>query len=202
LPIVFYLVAVATPLVHLLFGSTYTYAPLYFAIVVVGYTLGIIGSYAGILMISYGDTRKFMKYQVTAVIIEIGLLLLLTPTFKALGALAALYILSPIILDLIYIKALYNQFRVRHRFGQLLNIVVPSIIMLLLCYYVTGLLQQSGASIIINLVLMLLIYPALLGIFKGISRKNMDFMRAISKTYRIGFVADHILDYAELFVRD
>jgi len=61
LPVVFYLAAVATPLVHLLFGSTYTYAPLYFAIVAVGYTLSIIGSYAGILIISYGNTRKFMK---------------------------------------------------------------------------------------------------------------------------------------------
>jgi len=202
LPVVFYLVSVATPLVHLLFGSTYTYAPLYFAIVAVGYTLGIIGSYAGILIISYGDTRKFMKYQVTAVVIEIGLLLLLTPTFKALGALAALYIFSPIILDLIYIKALYNQFKFRHRFRQLLNIVVPSIIMLLLCYYVTGLLQQSRASIIINLVLVILIYPALVGTLKGISKKNIDFIRAISKTYRIGFVANYILSYAELFVRD
>jgi len=129
------------------------------------------------------------------------LLLLLTPTFKALGALAALYVLSPIILDLIYIRALYNQFKFRHRFKQLLNIVLPALVMLLVCYYVTALLHQSRISLLVDLVLMALLYPALAGVFKGISKENIDFMRTISKTYRIGFVADYILRYVELFVR-
>jgi len=201
LPMVFYLVSIATPLTYLLFGSSYTYAPFYLAIVAVGYVLGTLGSYAGTLIISYGDTKKFMKYQVTAIFIEIGLLLLLTPIFGALGALAALYVLSPIILDLIYIRALYNQFRFRHRFRQLLNITIPAIIMLFVCYYATTLLHQSKISLIVNLILMVLLYPALAGVFKGVSKRNIDFIRAISRTYKIGFVANYMLDYVEFFVR-
>ena len=78
-PVIAYLSATSIPLIRLLFSKAYPIAPMYFSFIAIGTAIGLLGSYAGTLIIGYGDTRKFMKYQIIGVVVELALLLALTP---------------------------------------------------------------------------------------------------------------------------
>jgi uncharacterized membrane protein len=68
-------------------------------------------------------------------------------------------------------------------------------------YAVTSLLHQSKISIIINLVLAVLIYVPLAALFRGISEKELGFLKQISDSYKIGFIAKYIFQYAQIFIQ-
>lgn len=202
LPVVIYVVSVAHPLLYLLFSSKYNLAPFYFIIIALGSTLGIISTYASNLQVGYGDTKKFMYYQVLAVIIEIALLLVLTPLFGVNGVLLALFVISQVIIDIIYVYALYRQFSFKHQFRPLINLVIASVLLLALLFLITRFLNNSNWSLITNLVAIVILFPPLLAILGGIERKNIEFIRDLAKSLKISFIAKYILDYALFFIRE
>ncbi len=201
LPVLAYAVSVSQPLMYLLFSSAYSMTPLYFAVIAVGTTLSIIGVYAGTLIISYGDTRKFMAYQLSIVAIELVLLFAFTPVLKGIGVLLALFIIGPILLDLIYIRALSRQFKFRHDFKKIAPLAIGALITFAVLYATTALLHQGTISIIINLALAVLIYVPIAVALKGISEKELQFVKKLSDSYKFGFIAKYILDYAQIFIR-
>lgn len=202
LPVLVYVVSVSHPLLYLLFSSKYTMAPFYFAVIALGSTLGIISVYASNLQVGYGDTKKFMYYQLIAVAVQIALLLALTPLFGANGVLLALFVISQVIIDMIYVYALYRQFSFKHKLGPVIRLIIPSILLLLLLYLTTGLLHNSKWSLLTNFVMIVALFPPLAALFGGIKSENLDFLKDITKTFRIGFIAKYILDYAQFFIRD
>ncbi len=200
LPVLVYAVSVARPLMRLLFSAQYSIAPFYFAVIVLGTSMGIISTYAGNLIVSYGDTKRFMAYQLLGVSIQIALLFVLTPLFQANGALLALFVISPIILDIIYINALYRQFSFRHSMGSMLRLVIPSLVLLALLYAITLLLHNAVYSLLTNLVLTVLLFPPLAVAFGGIRRENTELIREIGKSLRINRLADCLVKYTEMFM--
>ena len=202
-PIVAYLASVSTPLIRLLFSSSFAFAPEYFAFIVIGMALGLIGTYAGTLIVGQGDTRRFMKYQVGATFIQVALLLVLTPYFDALGVLVALFAITPIVLNIVYMRALEDQFKVRHTLTPFYLAALASILLGLGLYVVGDLLHFGGLSIAVNLVLLVLLYPPLLGIIGAIDRKNIEFIRGTMKKIKpMRGIVEYFIRYTELFVRD
>lgn len=202
LPLVVYAVSVSHPLLYLLFTSKYTMAPFYFAVIALGSVIGIISTYASNLQIGYGDTKKFMYYQVLAVVIQIALLFALTPLLGVNGVLLALFVISQVIIGIIYVYALYSQFHFKHSFAPLIRIIIPSIILLALLYYATGLMHNSKWAIAVNLVAILVLFPPLVALFGGVGQKEINFLKDASKSMRMDFIAKYILGYAQFFIRD
>ena len=202
LPVIVYAVSVANPLMRLLFSAQYSIAPFYFAVIVLGSSMGIISTYAGNLIVGYGDTKRFMTYQLIGVALQIILLLAMTPILHAVGVLLALFVISPVLLDIIYIRALYKQFSFRHSTGSILRLVVPALMLLVLLYGVALLLHNSMYSLPVNAALTILIFPPLAVVFGGIKNENTVIIREISKSLRIDRIAGYIIDYTEMFMRD
>ncbi len=202
LPILAYAVSVAQPLMYLLFSNAYTMTPFYFAFIAIGTTLGIIGIYAGTLIISYGDTKRFMIYQLFIVAIELVMLFALTPFLKGIGVLLALFLIGPILLDLIYIRALSRQFKFRHDFSRMVPLVIAAVITFAILYAVTLLLHQGYISILIDLVLAVLVYVPLAAVLGGISEKELDFLKQLSDSYKMDSIAKYIFNYALIFMKD
>ncbi|MGI0100907.1 MAG: lipopolysaccharide biosynthesis protein [Candidatus Micrarchaeaceae archaeon] len=200
LPVLIYVMSTAQPLIYLLFSSIYSSAPFFFIVIVFGSGLAIISTYAGNLIIGYGDTKRFMLYQVAAVALQIVLLFALTPFLHADGVLLALFIISPIIIDVMYINALYKQFSFRHEFGQLLRVLVPAVLLFVLLYFAASYMHQSQWSLITNLAGTILLYPPLLVLFGGIKRENIGLIRDISKSLRTGWLAEYPIRYVEIFL--
>lgn len=202
LPILAYVVGIAQPLMYLLFSKVYSLTPFYFAIIALGTTLGIFGTYAGTVLVGYGDTRKFMLYQLAIVAIEIILLFALTPYLKATGVLISIFLIGPIVLDIIYLKALKKQFSFNPEVRNLFALMCAAIITFILLYAITNAMNQSKFAIIVDLILAVVVYVPLASIFKGITQKELDFLKSLCNSYRIGFIVKYILDYAQFFIRE
>ncbi len=202
-PVVAYLASVSAPLIRLLFSSSYALAPEYFAFIVIGMALGLIGTYAGTLIVGQGDTRRFMRYQVGATFIQVALLFVFTPYFQALGVLVALFAITPIVLNVVYMRALEDQFKVKHTLTQFYLAALAAILLGLGLYVVGDLLHFGSLSIAVNLILLALLYPPLLGIIGAINRKNIEFIRGTAERMKpIKGIAEYFIRYSELFVRD
>ncbi len=201
-PIVAFGIASAMPLSRLLFSANYTTTPFFFAVMIGGMAAGIIGTYAGTLMIGSGNTKKFMGYQLGAIAIQIALLLLLAPFFKAVGALIALFVITPIVLDVIYIRALKHQFRVTHSFGPLARVTLASVITGLAMAAVALLMHERILSLLANILVLVVVFPPLLAISRGVSRKNLEFIRSTGRRLRqLHYITDWLAGYTYKFVR-
>lgn len=199
-PAVAYLIAVSAPLVRLLFSASYTTAPLYFAVIATGMALGLVGTYAGTLIVGHGDTKKFMKYQVFAVVIQIALLLVLTPTYQAIGVLVALFAVTPIVLDIVYIKALEGQFKVKHELKSIFSTALASIVLGFILYYASTLLSFGYLTIIVDIVLAILIYPPAVGLLHGVTKSDIKFMRDTAERLKpVRWLVHPIISYSAMF---
>jgi hypothetical protein len=63
-------------------------------------------------------------------------------------------------------------------------------------------LHQSKWALVVDLLLAVLIYVPLAAIFKGVTSKELQFLGSIIKTYKVGWIAKYILDYAKFFIRE
>ena len=202
LPLLAFLVAVAVPVSRLLFSSAYALAPLYFDVVAFGTVLGIVGSFAGTLIISYGDTRRFMYYQMAVIAVEFILLLALTPLFLARGTLLAVFIIAPLLSNAIYIMALERQFSISINWGKLLRIVLPSLLLWVLAAIISMALHQHLATILMDAALFLLLYPPLMALAKAVDKKDILFLRHVADRLRgVGAPIEYLLRYTELFIK-
>ncbi len=201
LPVVVYAVSVSQPLVLALFSSEYTMAPLYFALIAIGTTVGMLNTYASNLQIGYGDTRRFMKYQLAAALIQVALLGALVPYLGAIGAILALFIVSQIAINFLYIWALDRQFSLRHSFGGPARLAAASAVLLALLYGVTLLLQGSYWAILTNIVITVALFPPLAALFGAVRKWNLDFVNEVAHEIRLGKLGDYITGYAALFVK-
>jgi O-antigen/teichoic acid export membrane protein len=202
LPLLAYLIAVAAPMTRLLFGNQYPAAPFYFSVIAFGITLGIIGSFAGTLIISYGDTRKFMYYQIIVIAIEFVLLLLLTPLLKVVGTLIAAFVIAPLVSDATFMMALERQFSIRMDSGRMLRAAVPPLLLWALATLVSIALGQRILTILVDAALVLLLYPPLMIAIKAVDEKDILFMRNVAKSLKgVGIFIEYMLEYAEKFAK-
>ncbi len=200
-PLTAYLISVSKPLMFLLFSSSYHDSYLFFSVIVLGLFINIIGVLSGQLIVGYGNTKAFMKYQLLTLAIELSMLLVLTPLFKVYGVLLSLFVLGPILFSLIYVVALRREFKIRVKIRQLLSISVSAIILFAACYLVTMLLHYSYISILANLILALAIFIPIAVLLKGIDSENIHFIERIGKRYKkIKFATDAVAAYAKFFL--
>ena len=201
LPILAYAVATTKPLTRLLFGSAYIGAPFYFAFISVGTVIGLIGSFAGQLIIGNGDTRRFMKYQLVVVLAEVILLAILVPYEKVAGALIAVFAVGPILMDALYIKALNSQFSIRMEWKRLGRLVLSALMLFAVLFAVTMAMNYSRIAVLANIAIALLLYPPMLAVTGAIEKRNLDFIgESMSKIRQLRRPASLAIRYIGFFV--
>lgn len=201
LPMLAYLMAASVPLTHLLFSHLYTLAPFYFSVIALGITLGIIGSFAGTLIISYGNTKRFMYYQTAVIAVEFMLLIVLTPMLHATGTLLAAFVIAPLLSDAVFMIALERQFSIRIDTNRLVRITAPSLLLWALATTSSAALGQGYAAIPIDAVLVLLLYPPLMVAAGAVDKKSVAFIRSVAGSLGwAGSPIECILRYAEIFI--
>jgi len=202
-PLIAYVISVAQPLSNVLFGSVYANVPTYFVVMAIGMALGIIGNFAGTLVVSHGDTKRYMKYQVVAVAVQLALLYLFVPSYQAFGVLLSVYLITPIFLNILYMRSLEEQFKFKHEFGGLARITLAAVVIGVLLCAASYLMHQSRWSLAINLAALLLLFPPILALAGGIKRANLEFVQKTgARLKQLGVLVDYLVKYAYIFVRD
>ncbi len=198
LPLIAYMIGSAYPLVYLLFSHAYTLAPVYVSIALAGLSAEIVWSIGSALVLGHGNSRRFMQYQLTIVAIELAALLILTPLYKAYGAIFAVFIIAPIAASSLYARLLGKEFGVKLSLSGPAKIGAASIVLALLLLGVTFAMHDSKYAIAVNALLLLAIYPALLSAFRAISAKQLEFIRDAAASMRgAGRLVSPYLSYME-----
>ncbi|ASI13651.1 flippase [Candidatus Mancarchaeum acidiphilum] len=200
-PLTAYLISVSKPLMYLLFSSSYHDSYIFFSFIVLGLFINIIGVLSGQLMVGYGKTKSFMKYQLLTLVIELSMLLVLTPIFKVYGVLLSLFVIGPVLFSFIYVIALRNEFKMNVKLSKLLLISISAVILFAIGYAITAFLHYSYISILANLVLALVIFIPIAVFLKGVDSENVQFIERIGKRYKkIKFATDAVARYARFFL--
>ena len=202
LPMVAFAIAASIPLLHLLLSKGYSSAPLYFSIIVLGLTINILGTYSGSLLIGFGHTRKFMKYQIAVAMLEFILLLLLVPYLGAYGVILSVFVIGPIISGILYTKLLTKEFSIYINYNRILRITLSSIILFAILFTVSIITYESYYSLAIDIILAVLLYPILIILSNGITEKEIAFIRDTSKRMKIiNHIAKYFINYAVVLIK-
>ncbi len=201
IPLILFLISSSLPLSNILFSKQYSLTSFYFQIMVIGFGILIVTNFSTTILISYGNTKKLMKYQLLVISIELVMLLISIPLFKIIGALAVLFIITPILSDIIFLKVLSNEFSIK-LYHKILKLIIPTLILFVILYFSSFLLHYSKITIITNLILIIILYPLSLIFFDLINQKNIDFIRKIVNNLSfIKYFTEPLLRYTEISLK-
>ncbi len=201
LPIVMYVITAAKPLIYLFFSSAYALTPMYFIIIVLGITIGIAGNYGINIIISQGDTKRTTKYQLIVVATELLLLVALTPFIKVFGVLLSVFIIGPLVMDAIYVRALKRSFGISLRYRQLAGLVAASAILGIILL-VPGMFIHGKLLLLVNAVLTVLLYPAIAGKLHVVKQGNLEFIMGVGKRLKLSSITGALVKYTRAFASE
>lgn len=201
-PLLAYFISVSKPLIYLLLSNTYTLTPLYFSIIATGTILLIINRYGGQMIIGHGKVKTYTLYQIGGSAIMVILLVVLTPFFKAYGVLLSLFVIGPIVLDLVFIRFMRKELQIKIQMSRLVKIFTASIVLWLLLTYIVSLLNGRGLTILINAIVTLVVFPPLLALLNGINKEDTKFIEKVSDKLHVTFIMKYILKYTNIFIKN
>lgn len=200
-PIVAFVAAFSRPIIFLFFSKVYVLAPPYLAVMSVGIVLGIIWNYANVLFLGIGDTKSVVKYQISAAAIQVALLAVLTPLFGIAGMMAALFVVSPILINLLYAKVVKDKLSIRIDLGKSYMVALAGVALFGLLYGTAFALNFRYLSIVAGIIVALVVYPPLVSKMGGLGRSDINSMRKVFETRGWGMPFLKLLGYAALFSR-
>ncbi len=180
----------------------YTNAYIFMSIMSIGILLQIFGTYAGFFMMSIRKVGKILMYSAATGAIGVVALFVLIPPFGALGAIAALYFISNIALDLFYFRELHN-FGIRTKWAKIIRVFAANAALAALMATILLLNVSSTLKLIIGVATLMILYPPIAVIAHAVERSDIVQIRALArKIPAVGALIGYILAYAQVFMRD
>ena len=214
LPIVAYISATSVQISKLFFTSSYILTPFYLSFIVIGSTINIVGTYAGILLLGYGKAKDFMKYQLIGIIVEILLLAYLVPQHTALGLLVAIFAIGPVLMGVLYTIVLRKDLSIRIEYGRIGKLVIAAVISGFIILEAGGYIDSAVFSllkssylaliavIVANIIIMAFLYPLLAAVLGAVRDRDLKFIKGVSGRIKITEKPINlIIRYTKLFIR-
>ncbi len=201
-PVFIAVVMLAVPVAITAFSGTYTLAPTYVAIFSFGLLLSIFGVYAPQLLISAGKVKEIIKYTVIEIAIQLALMPLLILPFGGIGAIVLLYLITPLLTDILFMYAVWKDFGISLWSGKLTRASVANAIMAAILVPDMLLLGNSFISIIAAAALVFVAYPPILYMVGGINRRDVELLNDMTgRIPGIGALVRGLTAYATYFSR-
>jgi hypothetical protein len=127
------------------------------------------------------------------------LLAILTPLYGIVGMMAALFVISPILINLIYAKVVKDKLSIRIQISKPLRVALAGIVLFIALYALAGLLNFRYLSLVAGVVAAVVLYPPLVAISGGLRKKDIKSLREVFGKRRIGMPFMKVLSYAALF---
>ena len=201
LPMVVFVAVFSTPIVYLLLTRQFSIAPLYLFLIAIGTSIGIMNSFTSSFFIASGKTGKLMRISLIAVLIQLFFLAILVPTYQAVGAILALYIIGSIATFALFARGLAMHFGIRLQYRKLLNLFVANAVMGML---LSPILMAQGylLEIALGIVGVLLLYPPLLVLFGAIDREVLgEIEHLVAMIPAVNCVVRQLGRYTQIFIR-
>ncbi len=201
-PMLLFVFVLATPFSYVAFSAKYSLAPLFIAVMAIGALIALAGQYANTLLTSANMVRDVLKYSVIVSAVTLVLIPVLIPTFKGIGLVLLLYIIAPILTNVLFIRRSSQLFKLGFKAGKLYRILAANAITMLL---VTPLIFLWGGNYIPLLITaaieIIVVYPVVLGLIKGVDRRDVIVMTAMTGGIPVvSRIIGWLLSYAGRFV--
>jgi stage V sporulation protein B len=202
-PMIFFVAIFAKQFSYTAFSSVYSLSPLYISVTSIGLLIGIAGSYASTLLVSAGKVKKVLYYNGIIAIIEFILMLLLVPIFKGIGLVVLLFIVNPLLIDVLFIRKSIQVFKAKINWRRIFRVVIANIIVGFLMYGVLYFINVSYAIILLLAAIgFIALYPPFLGLVGGVTTSDINLIRKVSLNIPlIGSIISRLLDYVQVFAR-
>ncbi len=190
---------------RVLFGSSYIMAPYYISIVSIGIIISMLASYTSTLLISSEKVVKVMKYTILVSIAEVILLLLLVKSIGGFALILSLSVVGPLISLALYMHIAISEVKIKLSADKSLRVVLAAFISALVIipialYFSHGTLYGSITAMALGFIAILIVYPPLIAVLKGIEQKDIDRIKLIGKEIPIaGSFLSIIAAYVEHF---
>ncbi len=201
-PMIFFVAFFAKQFAYTAFGSIYSLAPLYIAVTSIGLLIGIAGSYASTLLISAGKVRRVLAYNAMIAVIEFALMIILVPTFKGIGLVVLLFVINPLLVDVLFIRKSMQEFKARINWKRIARVVIANVLVGAIVYSGFYFVNVSYALILLFAAIsFIILYPIFLGLLGGISMQDIELVKKVSVSIPVlGKAIKTILDYTQIFV--
>ena len=197
-PLLFYMALLSGPFSILLFGNSYSQTPLYISIMSIGLLIGVAGTYASTLLISAGKTGLVLKYNVAVNFIVLAVVMIFVPSIGSIAYVISIFILSPILMDLLFIRKLSTLFRINIRTSKVLRLIIVDC----LITAIAGILylDMHGVMLLVMVaILFIVFYPVAAVKIRGIEKQDLRTIALLSKDVPIfGKMLLFMLKYAEV----
>jgi len=201
-PLIFFVAILAKPFSYVAFGGVYDLAPLYIRFTSLGLLIGLAGAYATSLIISTGNTKQVLKYNAIIVAIQLLLVFALIPILKGMGFILTFFVITPLLVDILFVSYVIRTLKVRLNFGRLFRVIAANILGTLPLYLLVVVFGGNYIPLLIaGVITTMLAYPLALSALKGIERKDMENLRKFSSGIPfVSGVLRVLLDYATLLL--
>lgn len=202
-PMLLFIGVLSKPFSYVAFGGVYSIAPIYITIMAFGTIVGIIGSYATSLLVSAKKVAKYLKYNGAIAIAEIALIFVLVPVFKGIGLVVLIYGFLPVVTAILFARESARMYRLRFNYRKLYRILsanaVSILVFLPLIWFWGG---NYIPLLITSAIALLVLYPALLALFKGIDMHDVKIMDTMTRKIPVlNRALRLLLGYSTLFMR-
>ena len=198
-PLVIYLAVLSTSLVSTLFFTSYVSAPLYVSLISIGLLLQLASLYGTSVAISLSHVKRVLRYSIITSIVELVLLLAMVPVIGALGAVISIYLAGGILSDLLYARYIKRILKVS-MIGRTLRLAAPNIVLLVAMIALALSSIYATFQLVIGLVLLVALYPPLLGLTGSLDGSEAAFLKSASRRIPLfGVLLEKLVAYSEVF---
>ena len=201
-PVALYIIILSLPFSYTAFGGTYSLAPIYMAIMSVGVLLTIFSSYTTNLLVGAGKVKTYLKFNILIAIAQLVSLFLLIPSYNGLGLVVILFLIVPMITNLLFMSKAQSLFKMKIEYGRFARVLVSSIVSSL---FIIPLIYIFGGYTIPLLIAaaieQLILYPLVISRLGAIDRKNTALMEKITERIPVvGRVMRLLIAYTNIFL--
>ncbi len=200
LPVIVYVGVMARPEIFLFFSHAYTAAPLYLALISLGTAISMIGYFLGSLITARGVTMKFLKYNTVATLVELVALIALTPYYTVVGSIVAIFIIGNIATNALLIKLARDVLKAELNYRKMVAVTVVNLL-LVVPIAAALLLTGSVLELVVGAIILVLVYPILLGALRLVDRKELNEITSFTSRIRgLSTLTAWFCAYTQLFM--
>ena len=199
-PLLFYMVVFSAPFSHLIFGTTYVNAPLYISILSVGLLVGILGVFSTTVLVGIGEVKLAFKYNVLVNLGALLVVLIFVPVFGGIIYALSIFLIIPLLTDLLVIRKLSEMFKFRLKYNKLVRLVIADVIVSAVA---VPLYVVSSGIVLLSLaaVVFVVFYPLAAALVGGVDRGDVDTIKTLSNEIPLGgFVLRFFMDYVDMVI--
>jgi O-antigen/teichoic acid export membrane protein len=200
MPIIIYIAVMANPGLHILLSGNYASAPLYLTLIAFGTAINMISVSLGSLIISEGATRKYLYYSIVSVIVQVASMALLVPYLKVIGVIISVFIIGSMTSNLLSIRLAMKYIKARLSYLRM-HLVLLANLILALPISAALLLPGHVLELLSGLIMMILAYPAILGLMRLVEKSDLDKLTSSTSGIRyFGSAIRWLCTYTMVFV--